>query len=329
MEFVKSNYKIKAFVESRIGGRSENQDSYGYADTPIGFLAVVCDGMGGMNGGKTASSIAVDTIVNYIVNTDVQASLEVMISKAIVEANNAIINCAQYNHELRGMGTTVVALLFNDDAVYVAHVGDSRIYQLRNCKRKFRTFDHSLVFEMVRKKALTEEQARLSSQSNIITRALGVQKDVIVDTQILRYRKGDRFILCTDGFHAVMNEKELIRYMGKSGDVDIMLDNLSEKIDNLGKSKGGGHDNLTAFVIEVEQSSMKEEKKKKQMIAMSVALVLLAILLSVFAFFGSKSESETNNTNNSNQVQNQSNTIESNNGNDDKDTIINDSLSIN
>ncbi|MBQ8760333.1 MAG: serine/threonine-protein phosphatase [Bacteroidales bacterium] len=320
---VSDKYKIKAFVESRIGGRDENQDSYAYSDTSIGFLAVVCDGMGGMNGGKTASSLAVETIVNFVLNTEEQASLEVVLSKAIAEANNTIINCAQNNPELRGMGTTVTALLFNEDAVYVAHVGDSRIYQIRNNRRIFRTDDHSMVFELVKKKVITEEQARLSSQSNIITRALGIQKDVIVDTQVLNYRKNDRFILCTDGFHSVMSEKEFISIIGKNGDINIILDNLSEKIDNRGKSKGGGHDNLTAFMIEAEQSSPTEDKRRKQRYITYIASAVIALLISIILLFNSKTEKENGNPIN-NQEQTTSNSSDDNNGSSKSESVEND-----
>lgn len=282
MEFIQSNYKIKAFVESRIGGRNENQDSYGFVDTPMGFLAVVCDGMGGANGGKTASAIAVEVILNYVLQSCDQASLQVILSKAISEANRSIIDYAQNNPELTGMGTTVTALLLNDDAVYVAHVGDSRIYQLRNGKKVFRTFDHSMVFELVKKKVLTEEQARLSSQSNIITRALGIGKDVIVDTKELCYRKNDRFILCSDGFYSAMCEKDFINMVGKGRLANIILDNASEKIDNIGKSKGGGHDNLTAFLVEPQKDSTKEYKKRKIKYVISTLLISILLVLSIF-----------------------------------------------
>lgn len=296
MECIKSNYKIRAFVESRIGGRNENQDSYGFADTPIGFLAVVCDGMGGANGGKTASTIAVEVILNYVIQSCEQASLQVILSKAISEANRSIIDYAQNNPELTGMGTTVTALLLNDDAVYVAHVGDSRIYQLRNSRKVFRTFDHSMVFELVKKKVLTEEQARLSSQSNIITRALGIGQDVIVDTQELSYRKNDRFILCSDGFYSAMNEKDFINMVGKGSSANIILDNASEKIDNIGKSKGGGHDNLTAFFVEPLKDSTKEHKRRRIKYAISALLISILVMLSMV--FTPKTRDNKDNDNN-------------------------------
>lgn len=278
MEKINSKCEIiKAYVESRIGGRNENQDSFGYADTPNGFLVTVCDGMGGMNGGKTASTIAVSTIIKYISECDQNGSIPVMLSKAVSEANRKIIDTASTDMSLRGMGTTATVLLIDENAAYVAHVGDSRIYQIRNGKKVFRTFDHSMVFDLVKKKVLTEEQARLSAQSNIITRALGVRDEVIVDTATLQYRKGDRFVLCSDGFHSVMPEKEFLHGIGAKGKLNLILDNFAEKVDNIGKESGGGHDNLTAAVVETCADSVG--MRKRIIVNLSIAGAALAIAI--------------------------------------------------
>lgn len=282
MEKIDSKYDVNAYVESRIGGRNENQDSYGYADTPFGFLVVVCDGMGGLNGGKTASTIAVSTIVDYISKCEESGSIPVLLSKAITEANREIIATASSDMSLKGMGTTATVLLINENAAYAAHVGDSRIYQVRNGKKIFRTFDHSMVFELVKKKVITEEQARLSAQSNIITRALGIKDEVIVDTATLHYRKGDRFVLCSDGFHSVMTEKDFLREIGAKGKLNMILDNLAEKIDNIGKENGSGHDNLTAAVVEVKTTTPVEKKK---CITFSTAIaVVLSIIITLLCY---------------------------------------------
>ena len=99
------------------------------------------------------------------------------------------------------MGSTCTVLLINDTSAIVAHVGDSRVYQIRGRNKIFRTFDHSMVFDLVKQKVITEEQARLSAQSNVITRALGIKPDIEVDVVELPYDAGDRFILTTDGIH--------------------------------------------------------------------------------------------------------------------------------
>lgn len=278
MEKINTEFKVNAYAESRIGGRSENQDSYGYADTPLGFLMVVCDGMGGLSGGKIASTVAVNAIIDYVMQSSEEGSIPVILSKAMTEANKAVIDASIRMQNNKEMGTTATALLVNDKGACVAHVGDSRIYQIRGTKKVFRTFDHSMVFDMVKSKILTEEQARLSAQSNIITRALGIKDEVIVDTKELDYCKGDRFVLCSDGFHSVMTEKSFLNEIGANGNLNLILDNLAEKIDNIGKSKGGGHDNLTAAVVEMKQSS-KRFKKKRLIKTVSWILAIAIIVI--------------------------------------------------
>ena len=172
--------KTIGFVDSRVGGRSENQDSAGVKDTTLGFLVVVCDGMGGMQGGSIASQLAVQKILDTVASADKQGNPSMTLIKAIRNANMAIIEEGNENPELHGMGTTVTALLLTPHSVITAYVGDSRIYQLRGGKKIFRTFDHSMVFEMVKKKVISEEQARLSAQSNVILRALGINPDTPV-----------------------------------------------------------------------------------------------------------------------------------------------------
>ena len=198
--------KTLGFIDSRIGGRKENQDSAGLKETKLGYLVVVCDGMGGMQGGSVASQLAVQTILETVASADKQSNPSMTLIKAIRNANMAIIEEGQNNPNLQGMGTTVTALLLTPYSALTAYVGDSRIYQLRKGKKVFRTFDHSMVFEMVRKKVISEEQARLSAQSNVILKALGITPDIEVEIEERPYLKGDRFILCTDGFWGAMPE---------------------------------------------------------------------------------------------------------------------------
>ncbi|MDE6689559.1 MAG: protein phosphatase 2C domain-containing protein, partial [Prevotella sp.] len=172
--YTDGNELLTAFAESRIGGRLENQDSYGWQDTNYGYLVTVCDGMGGGPGGKTASTIAVKEIVAGISEASKDEEIPNIIIKAIRRANMAIIAAGNSNETLKGMGSTATVLLVSERSAYIAHVGDSRVYQLRGSKKIFRTFDHSMVFEMVSQGVITEEQARLSAQSNVITRALGI-----------------------------------------------------------------------------------------------------------------------------------------------------------
>lgn len=270
----------KCYIQSRIGGRSENQDSAGIIDTEIGTVVVVCDGMGALNGGSVASKIAVKTILEEFSKGHQDPPSE-MLKNAIISANNAIIDAAESDPDLMGMGTTVTALVINEECATVAYLGDSRVYQLRGRRKVFRTFDHSVVFNSVALGVLTEEQARLSSQSNVITKALGIRREIEVDIYELPYSSGDRFILCTDGFWGAMPEKEFIKLVAR-GNICKTLDRAIAHIDQVGAISGGHHDNLTAAFFDVNIRSKK--KSKGDLWRKAISFVLLALTLVVVGF---------------------------------------------
>ena len=128
---IEINGEILGFIDSRIGGRKENQDSAGIKKTPLGYLIVVCDGMGGMQGGSVASQLAVQKIFETVSAADKQANPSMTLIKAIRNANMAIIEEGKKTPELQGMGTTVTVLFLTPRSAIAAYVGDSRIYQLR------------------------------------------------------------------------------------------------------------------------------------------------------------------------------------------------------
>lgn len=278
---IKTEHPVVGYCESRIGGRSENQDSYGYHDTPFGLLIVVCDGMGGGPAGKTASSLAVSEILAGVMECEHDTSPKDVLEKAIQRANHALLDAIAENPELTGMGTTCTALLLNEQSAIMAHVGDSRIYQLRQHGKVFRTFDHSLVFDLVKQKVITEEQARLSDQSNIITRAIGMKHELEIDIEERPYKKGDRFLLCTDGIHGTMPEKELMALATQRGELGNVVDGIAAMVDGNGKKNGGGHDNLTLVIVETkEKSELKEKRNNKTTIVLAIiAAVLAAVCL--------------------------------------------------
>lgn len=282
VEPIRSKYDLSGCVESRQGGRSENQDFAGVAETPLGTLIVVCDGMGGMKGGSTASRLAVTAILEYFQHADVQENTSMLLVKAIQKANSVVWETGSENPELQGMGTTVTALLLNEMCATVAHVGDSRIYQLRKGKKVYRSFDHSMVFEMVKKKVITEEQARLSAQSNIIMKALGIKPDVEVNTQRLSFRKGDRFILCSDGFWGVMPEDEFISMVSIPNSLTQVLESSCNTIEAVARKKGNDYDNLTAAIVETDyDSKLQPERQRTVKIIIALAAVLLAVGIAV------------------------------------------------
>ena len=274
---------ISGFAESRIGGRSENQDSYGCYDTPYGFVVTVCDGMGGGPGGKTASTIAVNEIILGIKEGKPDETAINTVIKAVRRANLAIIEAGNNTPSLKGMGSTCTILLINEDSAIIAHVGDSRVYQLRGRSKVFRTFDHSMVFDLVKQKVITEEQARLSAQSNVITRALGLKPDIEVDIKELSYDKGDRFLLTTDGIHGSVSETELIEMASdKKHALGIVTDGIATTIDGKGRNEGGGHDNLTIAIIETKNNSKLRSKMNTKIKFTLIGLIAFCIVS--FAF---------------------------------------------
>lgn len=275
--------KTIGFVDSRVGGRSENQDSAGIKDTTLGFLVVVCDGMGGMQGGSIASQLAVQKIMETMSSADKQGNPSMTLIKAIRNANMAIIEEGNDKPELKGMGTTVTALLLTPKCAITAYVGDSRIYQLRNGKKIFRTFDHSMVFEMVKKKVISEEQARLSAQSNVILKALGINPDIEVEVETHPYLKGDRFVLCSDGFWGAMPEEEFIRHLSENKPIDKILESTANLVESIGRKSGADYDNLTAAILEMDENSTL---KKKKSVWFRILIGVLAFLLAAGVALG-------------------------------------------
>lgn len=281
------------FAESRIGGRPENQDSYGARQTKLGFLVTVCDGMGGGPGGKTASTIAVREIITGVEEASEEEETANVLIKAIRRANMAILEAGRQEPALQGMGSTATVLLLTQESAYVAHVGDSRIYQIRGKHKVFRTFDHSMVFDLVKQNVITEEQARLSAQSNIITRALGIKPDVQVDVMEVSYEKGDRFALCTDGIHGSMPEQELVKMIGnRKSSMGAVLDDIATLVDNIGRSSGGNHDNLTLAIIEPKVNSKKKQPMSSTTRNMLFALIALLAISIAFNLIQAFSDSK-------------------------------------
>lgn len=273
-------------IAESIGGRQEQQDHAGAAYTNWGLLVVVCDGMGGAKGGTTASQLAVNLLLNDIKNTAYQSPEDALI-QSIRKANAEIFNRSRNDENLRGMGTTVAAIILTEQKAVVAHVGDSRVYQLRpqglagkTMQKVFRTDDHSKVFELVKRGILTEEQARISEESNVINKALGIKPDIEPEIHSdLPYLKGDRFLLCTDGVSGEVPENELLHMLRGKKTVESTVNKLISTIDQQGHRQGGGHDNLTAALIECHtKSTIKQKMTRTKLYIGLLAILLLAAL---------------------------------------------------
>lgn len=292
MKPLKTEYNCIGYADSRQGGRAENQDSCAWGDTPFGFLVTVCDGMGGGPSGKLASMIAVTKILEYVKEAETDgANRKTVLTEAIFSANDAILAEEEADPSKKGMGTTVTALLINDDSAIVAHVGDSRVYQFRRKAKCFRTDDQSLVFEQVRNGELkNEEEARLSPDSNIILQALGISKNVKPEVVERAYEKGDRFMLCSDGIWGMFPEKKIISMAAGTASLTGAVESLVVKVDEEGFAQGGGHDNLTVALVETKNNSnLKEKMSTKQKLGVGVmgliclvSLILNGVLLSKY-----------------------------------------------
>lgn len=213
-----------------------------------GAWAVVCDGMGGANGGEIASQTAVKSIEQQILSADEEdfkgEGLKLLLSTSIFHANSAIYDIAQENESLRGMGTTVIVAIVLDNVAHIAHAGDSRAYLLHNGNIIQLTTDHSMVQELIKNGDLTVEQAKVHPQKNIITRALGVNPIVEIDYERVTLAEHDRILICTDGLTNYIEADEIRKMADTLDSVS-----LADKLVTLAKENGGG-DNITVAILD-------------------------------------------------------------------------------
>jgi serine/threonine protein phosphatase PrpC len=236
--------------------RHANEDSY-FAKAP---LFAVADGMGGAQAGEVASRIAAGAFEHAPDNDN--ASAEGQLEEIAQKANRRIHRLAQEDSSRAGMGTTLTAALLRDDEVALGHVGDSRAYLLRDGKLKRLTKDHSLVEELRRQGRLTEEQAEEHPQRSIITRALGPEPSVNVDTMTFPARTGDVFLLCSDGLTTMVSDEEIREIL-------ISSKNLRQAVNRLvdAANRGGGRDNITAVAFRLADADAKEAEEGATLIS--------------------------------------------------------------
>ena len=228
--------------------RSSNQDNFKTSSISDNVAwAIVCDGMGGTNGGNIASKIAVDVISesiksNYYENIDSDKIKDILVSAAY-EANRAIYDKALNNKNLIGMGTTVVAAIIQGDIIHLVNVGDSRAYLITKTEVTQITKDHSIVQDMVDHGEITSKEAKNHPHKNIITRALGVDEFVDVDYYEVSFEKGNTLFMCTDGFSNYM-ENDKIFTLAKYTNFKF----LAREAVTLAKG-AGGNDNITVVAV--------------------------------------------------------------------------------
>ncbi len=229
--------------------RSNNQDSFSYGQLDNGAVtwAVVCDGMGGMAAGNVASATATEVIAgSFENNLSPKSSASVvrnLLKSSIESANARIYNMALEDEALRGMGTTVVAVVVIKGVAYIAHAGDSRAYFYSNNQLAQITTDHSVVQTLVEKGQLTEQEAKNHPNKNVITRALGVAPYIDIDFEEHEVLLGDTLLLCTDGLTNCIDD-ELIKLAVSDNDFETLAERLVELA-----NQNGGYDNITAVAI--------------------------------------------------------------------------------
>jgi PPM family protein phosphatase len=239
--------------------RDHNEDAIG-TDPDIG-LWVLADGMGGYNAGEVASGIAVKTVIELVTEAckrerrnEVEPGTgymrqTIVLRDAVHRANKIIHQTAQSQPQCEGMGTTLVACLFFDDRVSIAHVGDSRMYRLRDNRFEQITMDHSLLQELVDRGFYSQEEAQRSTNRNYVTRALGVDNNVEVEVQEVEAQKGDFFLMCSDGLPDMVEDE----------DIHLTISTFNDHVATIGEqliklaNDNGGRDNISVVLVRVAE----------------------------------------------------------------------------
>lgn len=251
--------RMQTVVRSHRGlVRKNNEDAV--ANLGERGLIVLADGMGGYSAGEVAASIAVETILEHVNERLHQRQQQTHSSKvreepellrdAIVSAHQAIRNCAAGNPNFSGMGTTVVAALVRPDGLTVAHVGDSRLYRMRNRRLQRLTLDHSLLEELISSGQYTREQAETLVRKNVVTRALGVDTRLDVDVAQHSIRNGDLILLCSDGLTDMVSDTAIEQALLQPAE---NLEQLADRLIEMALD-AGGRDNVSLALAELDMS---------------------------------------------------------------------------
>ncbi len=253
--------KLEIVNQSDVGLRRPHNEDSTITDGRSG-LVILADGMGGYNAGEVASGIAVKTVIDLVragvdredrnaVDGETGLSRQTIVLRdAIRRANKVIYQTAQSQPQCQGMGTTVVACLFFDDQVSIAHVGDSRLYRVRNNRFEQLTMDHSLLQELVDRGFYSMEEAQRATNKNYVTRALGVEPNVEVEVHEDAAKKNDYYMLCSDGLSDMVEDE----------DIHLTISTFNANLDTIGQqliqltNDNGGRDNVSIMLAHVVES---------------------------------------------------------------------------
>ena len=231
----------KVYQATNVGKvRKNNEDSMLVTEPEI---FIVADGMGGQAAGEVASKILVDTAKNFLPKI-AEPLNEDILTKSILKANAEILKAVRENKNYRGMGTTATILHIYKNRAYYAHIGDSRLYRVRNNNIEQITQDHSYVESLVRRGEITPAEARVHPLKNILTQAVGADDDITVDSGNLRLDTEDIFMLCSDGLTNMVADEDILKILLESKNPADDL--VQAALDN------GGHDNITVIVVDID-----------------------------------------------------------------------------
>jgi serine/threonine protein phosphatase PrpC len=258
---IQSNFHVKCFGTSDRGRRrTHNEDCY--VCDPNQSIFLVADGMGGEKYGEVASRLTADTFIQlmtpFIVDEDTTLPFEhtgdgdyllETLLHALHGTNQAVIDFVQAHPSHKGMGSTLTAVLCQSETIYVAHVGDSRLYRLRKEKLEQLTEDHSKVQEMVNKKVITPEEARNHPQKNVITQCIGRKKHLKPDCFIQSIEEDDLYLLCSDGLTDMLKDEDIRTILMQSEGLDTIGQTLIDAANRM-----GGKDNITVVLLQFVSS---------------------------------------------------------------------------
>lgn len=237
-------------------GRARNNNEDSVAVDEATALVVLADGMGGYNAGEVASGMATSFIKSELgrwlaeasdsaTDTDVRRAMDICVDNA----NRAIFNAANSNPQYAGMGTTLVVGVFRDSRLLMGHVGDSRAYRLRASRLTQITHDHSLLQEQIDSGLITPEQAAFSANKNLVTRAVGVEDTVLLETHLHEVMPGDTYLLCSDGLSDMLDDESIAQLMAG---VETLPEAANALID--AANDAGGKDNISVVLARVRGS---------------------------------------------------------------------------
>ena len=241
---------MEAYALTDVGQkRSMNQDSVYARTKSIGSLEnlfIVADGMGGHQAGDFASNFVVENLVRFFETPYPERDVHGILKEGIRKVNRDLYECTSRDPKLNGAGSTLVLATIKGSVLYVANIGDSRLYRIHGGRIRQVTKDHSYVEEMVSRGEIDKDSARTHEKKNVITRAVGVETGTFADYFQVKYKEGDKILMCSDGLSNMITDEDLKRIVKKNIPVEEIVNELVYTANH-----NGGADNITAIVVEL------------------------------------------------------------------------------